>query len=58
MMLMLPPPPRVADPVLSVIIPVLPADEVPVENASEPLTPVSPAAAVRILKAPLELILP
>jgi hypothetical protein len=40
------------------IMPLLPFEVVPEEKESDPLTPLAPALAVRILKAPLELTRP
>ena len=51
---MLPPVPNVEEPVRSVIMPLLPADVVPDVKEREPLTPLSPEFADRILNTPLE----
>ena len=56
--LTLPPVPDVAEPVRSTIAPLLPFDVVPVVKDSEPLTPFSPASAVRMLKTPLDVARP
>ena len=53
-MLILPPVPSVAEPVRSTTEPELPFDVVPVVNESEPVTPLVPESAVRMLNTPLD----
>ena len=56
--LKLPPAPDVAEPVRSVIMPLLPFDVVPEVNDKEPLVPFAPAMAVRTLNTPLDVARP
>ena len=56
--LTLPDAPFVAEPVRRVIIPLLPFEVVPVVSDNDPLTPLAPAFAVRILKVPLDVAVP
>jgi hypothetical protein len=55
---MLPPAPEIADPVRSVIIPLLPLLELPEVNVRDPDIPLLPASAVLMLKTPLEVAVP
>jgi hypothetical protein len=57
-MLTLPPVPFVADPVLRVIMPLLPSDVVPEVKERDPDAPLVPPLAVRMLKTPLDFALP
>ena len=56
--LILPPAPRVDDPVRSEISPLVPVDAVPEVKEREPLVPPAPDSAVRTLNAPLEVARP